>query len=78
MQPVVIIAALLLAFVASAADVLEVPFGQKQELPSPDRRHKFVLKPSADGANQPPELWLAPATQPDGRRILVINRTARA
>jgi hypothetical protein len=78
MQLVVIIGALLVAFVAPAADVLEVPFGQQQELQSPDHRHKLVLKPAADGANQPPELWLAPANQHDGRRILVINRTARA
>jgi len=78
MQPVVIIAALLLAFSASAADVLEVPFGQKHEVQSPDHQHTLVLKRSADGTENPPELWLASTNQRDDRRILVVNRTARA
>jgi len=78
MQPVVIIAALLLAFSASAADVLEVPFGQKRELQSPDHRHTLVLKRSAEGTENPPELWLASTNQRGDRRILVVNRTARA
>ena len=78
MHPPVIIAALLLAFSASATDVFELPFGHKHELESPDHQHTLVLKRSADGTENPPELWLASTNQRDDRRILVVNRTARA
>src|SRR4051794_37544797 len=78
MQPVMIIGTLLLVVSASAANVFEVPFGQKHELQSPDGRHTLVLKRSADGAGQPPELWLASTSRREDHRILVVNRTARA
>lgn len=78
MQPIVIFGTLLLALTATAADVFEIPFGHKQEMQSPDHRHKLVLKRSKDGTDQPPEVWLESTSGPDARRILVVNRTARA
>lgn len=56
-----------------AAQAIDIPFGPRSELASPDGRHVLFLKRTP----VPPELWVRHTDSSGSTRLLVVNRTAR-
>jgi len=63
---------------ASPTAVLDWPYGQTSQLPSPDGRHILYGEPYQPGIREGPELWLRHREPSSQQRVLELGSTARA
>jgi hypothetical protein len=66
------------AFAAEPARVLQLPYGSRTELASPDRRFVLYGLPYQHGVREGPELWIRNRRTGERRLLLQVSGTARA